>query len=120
VWANARSDVSDAGAIAVLLFAVSIHAKNRRPLAGQAPSVAGAVSARSSVAAQLPRRFSASADSGRRHRPDSRHPSASPRVEENTAADSLELSAEQTRRLNDLTPASGERHDEANMSTVNR
>jgi hypothetical protein len=24
------------------------------------------------------------------------------------------------RRLNDLTPASGERHDEANMSTVDR
>jgi len=42
------------------------------------------------------------------------------RVEENTAADSLELSAEQVERLNNLTPASGERHDEANMSTVNR
>src|SRR5512132_4415833 len=42
------------------------------------------------------------------------------RVEENTAADGIELSTEQIRRLNDLTPATGERHDEANMSTVDR
>src|SRR4029079_15885237 len=42
------------------------------------------------------------------------------RVEENTAADGIELSAEQIERLNDLTPATGERHDEANMSVVNR
>jgi aryl-alcohol dehydrogenase-like predicted oxidoreductase len=42
------------------------------------------------------------------------------RVEENTAADGIELSAEQIRRLNDLTPAAGERHDEANMSRVDR
>ena len=42
------------------------------------------------------------------------------RVEENTAADSIELSAEQIRRLDDLTPATGERHDEANMSAVDR
>src|SRR5512132_4105329 len=42
------------------------------------------------------------------------------RVEENTAADGIELSAEQIQRLNDLTPATGERHDEANMSTVDR
>ena len=40
------------------------------------------------------------------------------RVEENTAADQLELSAEQLERLNNLTPAAGERHDEANMSVV--
>jgi aryl-alcohol dehydrogenase-like predicted oxidoreductase len=40
------------------------------------------------------------------------------RVEENTAADSIELSAGQIERLNDLTPATGERHDEANMSTI--
>jgi hypothetical protein len=33
-------------------------------------------------------------------------------VEENTAADGVELSVEQIARLNDLTPASGERHDE--------
>ena len=38
------------------------------------------------------------------------------RVEENTAADAIELSAEQIRRLNTLTPATGERHDETNMS----
>jgi aryl-alcohol dehydrogenase-like predicted oxidoreductase len=42
------------------------------------------------------------------------------RVEENTAADGLELSATQIQRLNDLTPAAGKRHDEANMAAVNR
>jgi len=42
------------------------------------------------------------------------------RVEENTAADGIELSAEQIQRLNDLTPAAGERHDEANMAAVDR
>ena len=42
------------------------------------------------------------------------------RVEENTAADALELSTEQLQRLNDLTPAIGERHEEANMANVER
>ena len=42
------------------------------------------------------------------------------RVEENTAADGIELRAEQIARLNQLTPATGERHDEANMSTIDR
>src|SRR5436190_7115344 len=42
------------------------------------------------------------------------------RVEENTAADQLELSAEQIERLNNLTPAAGERHEEAQMATVDR
>jgi aryl-alcohol dehydrogenase-like predicted oxidoreductase len=42
------------------------------------------------------------------------------RVEENTAADGIELSAEQIQGLNDLTPATGERHDEANMAAVDR
>ncbi len=42
------------------------------------------------------------------------------RVEENTAADAIELSGEQIQRLNDLTPATGERHEEANMATVER
>ena len=42
------------------------------------------------------------------------------RVEENTAADAIQLSAEQIQRLNELTPAAGERHDEANMSRVER
>jgi aryl-alcohol dehydrogenase-like predicted oxidoreductase len=42
------------------------------------------------------------------------------RVEENIAADRIELSAEQIERLNNLTPAAGERHDEANMSTIDR
>ena len=42
------------------------------------------------------------------------------RVEENTAADQLELSAEQIERLNHLTPAAGERHEEAQMATIDR
>jgi aryl-alcohol dehydrogenase-like predicted oxidoreductase len=42
------------------------------------------------------------------------------RVEENTAADAIELSVEQIARLNDLTPATGERHNEANMATIER
>jgi aryl-alcohol dehydrogenase-like predicted oxidoreductase len=42
------------------------------------------------------------------------------RVEENTAADHLELSAEQIDRLNNLTPAAGERHEEAQMTTIDR
>ena len=42
------------------------------------------------------------------------------RVEENTAADQLELSAEQIERLNDLTPAAGERHEEAQMAVIDR
>ena len=40
------------------------------------------------------------------------------RVEENTAADGVELSDEQIGRLNDLTPATGERHDTANMASI--
>jgi Aldo/keto reductase family len=42
------------------------------------------------------------------------------RVEENTAADQLELSAEQIERLNTLTPAAGERHEEAQMAVIDR
>jgi aryl-alcohol dehydrogenase-like predicted oxidoreductase len=42
------------------------------------------------------------------------------RVEENTAAHGIELSADQIERLNDLTPATGERHDEANLAAVDR
>ena len=42
------------------------------------------------------------------------------RVEENTAADGIELSSEQIQRLNDLSPATGERHEEAQMSTIDR
>jgi aryl-alcohol dehydrogenase-like predicted oxidoreductase len=40
------------------------------------------------------------------------------RVEENTAADGIELRAEQIQRLNGLTPATGERHDETNMAAI--
>src|SRR6266705_5365140 len=42
------------------------------------------------------------------------------RVEENTAADRVQLSAAQIERLNDLTPAAGERHDAGNMARIER
>ena len=42
------------------------------------------------------------------------------RVVENTAADSIELSSDQLDRLNDLTPAAGERHNEASMAAIDR
>jgi aryl-alcohol dehydrogenase-like predicted oxidoreductase len=42
------------------------------------------------------------------------------RVEENTAADGIELSAEQIDRLDNLTPAAGERHEESTMATIDR
>jgi aryl-alcohol dehydrogenase-like predicted oxidoreductase len=40
------------------------------------------------------------------------------RVEENTAADGVELSLAQIDRLNRLTPAAGDRHDEVNMAVI--
>ena len=42
------------------------------------------------------------------------------RVEENIAADRVELIAMQIERLNKLTPAAGERHDEGNMAVIDR
>ncbi|RZT84745.1 aryl-alcohol dehydrogenase-like predicted oxidoreductase [Pseudonocardia sediminis] len=42
------------------------------------------------------------------------------RVEENTAADAVVLTADQLARLDALTPATGERHDEANMAAIDR
>ncbi|MGX6603274.1 aldo/keto reductase [Micromonosporaceae bacterium Da 78-11] len=42
------------------------------------------------------------------------------RVEENTAADRVELTVEQLRRLDSLEPAAGDRHDEANMASIDR
>ena len=42
------------------------------------------------------------------------------RVGENTAADRVALSLAQVARVNDLTPATGERHNDANMSTIDR
>jgi aryl-alcohol dehydrogenase-like predicted oxidoreductase len=42
------------------------------------------------------------------------------RVEENTAADSIDLTSDQIDRLNNLTPASGERHDETNMAAIDQ
>ena len=42
------------------------------------------------------------------------------RVEENTAADGLELTPDQLHRLSNLTPAAGARHDEANMAAIDR
>jgi aryl-alcohol dehydrogenase-like predicted oxidoreductase len=40
------------------------------------------------------------------------------RVDENTAADGITLSAQQLERLSSLTPAVGERHDEGNMAVI--
>ena len=40
------------------------------------------------------------------------------RVEENSPADSVELSDAQIQRLNNLAPAAGERHDERNMAII--
>jgi hypothetical protein len=42
------------------------------------------------------------------------------RVEENCAADSIELSAEQIQRLDDLTPAAGGHHNEDQMRLLER
>lgn len=42
------------------------------------------------------------------------------RVEENTAADHIDLCADQIERLNNLTPAFGERHNEGNMASIDR
>ena len=42
------------------------------------------------------------------------------RVEENTAADGIALTRDQLERLNALRPAAGERHDEANMASIDR
>ena len=41
-------------------------------------------------------------------------------VEENTAADGVLLNRDQIDRLNSLTPAAGDRHDEANMARIER
>ena len=42
------------------------------------------------------------------------------RVEENVAADGVELSLEQLDKLNNLTPAAGEHHNEAQMKMIER
>jgi aryl-alcohol dehydrogenase-like predicted oxidoreductase len=42
------------------------------------------------------------------------------RVEENIAADAIELTPVQIHRLDNLEPAAGERHDEANMASIDR
>ena len=42
------------------------------------------------------------------------------RVEENTAAAGIQLSSSQLTRLNELTPAAGARHDDANMASIDQ
>jgi aryl-alcohol dehydrogenase-like predicted oxidoreductase len=42
------------------------------------------------------------------------------RVEENTAADAVDLTPEQIEQLNSLTPASGNTHDEAGLRLLER
>ena len=42
------------------------------------------------------------------------------RVEENIAADQLQLSAEQVEKLNNLTPPTGDHHNEVQMQMIDR
>ena len=42
------------------------------------------------------------------------------RVEENTAADAVELTAEQIDKLDNLPPAAGDHHNEAQMRMIER
>jgi aryl-alcohol dehydrogenase-like predicted oxidoreductase len=42
------------------------------------------------------------------------------RLEENVAADAIELNAEQMAKLDNLTPAAGEHHNEAQMQIIDR
>jgi diketogulonate reductase-like aldo/keto reductase len=42
------------------------------------------------------------------------------RVEENTAADALELTADQITALDNLTPPTGDHHNEAQMRMIDR
>ena len=49
--------------------------------------------------------------------PGTRHVS---RLEENTAADTVELTAEQITKLDNLTPAAGDHHEEADMQLLGR
>ena len=42
------------------------------------------------------------------------------RVEENVAADDVVLTAEQMKRLDELTPAAGDHHNEAQMEMIER
>jgi aryl-alcohol dehydrogenase-like predicted oxidoreductase len=42
------------------------------------------------------------------------------RVEENIAADAIELTDDQIQRLDSIEPAAGARHDDANLSTIDR
>ena len=42
------------------------------------------------------------------------------RVEENVAADAIELSAEQLHKLNNLTPPAGDHHTEAQKQMIDR
>jgi aryl-alcohol dehydrogenase-like predicted oxidoreductase len=43
-----------------------------------------------------------------------------PRVEENVAADAVELTKEQIQKLNDMPPAAGDHHNEAQMRMIER
>jgi hypothetical protein len=56
----------------------------------------------------------------REHGPDLRGTKRIARVEENVVADCIELNANQIARLNNLTPAAGERHDPGNMAVIDR
>jgi diketogulonate reductase-like aldo/keto reductase len=55
----------------------------------------------------------------RRRRPTKVHADVA-RVEENIAADGIELTAEQIDQLDGLTPAAGDHHNEAQMRMIDR
>jgi hypothetical protein len=56
----------------------------------------------------------------RRHRHIALHGHRGVDAADRRAGGAVELSVEQIARLNDLTPATGERHDEANMASIDR
>ena len=58
-------------------------------------------------------------DQGRRHRSDPGTKRVA-RLEDNIAADALELTAEQIGKLDELTPAAGEHHNEKQMQMIGR
>ena len=66
-----------------------------------------------------PGRDGLAAGQGRRHRPIPGTKRVA-RLEENIAADQIELTAEQLDRLNNLTPPAGEHHNEAQMRMIER
>jgi hypothetical protein len=89
-----------------------------RPSSTQMSAFRFWLSASRSPIAHRAGRFGQAARAGRRHRPVPGIKRVSRK--ENTAAAAVELSGEHIARLNDLTPATGGRHNEANVATIDR